>query len=230
MKRNDCVLCAILLSEPDTPFEQVLPDVNPAEQVIRRLPSASLTVDVAPVGLGHCLAIPNRHVLSMAQAAPDELRDVIALTGLAAAAISKVSIDTILIFEHGQCISKDGGGSACGVEHAHVHTLGTDDQAWGRITSTVQFTPVNGLRAVQELADHSHGYLYIEVLGKQAAVSFDETIGPQILRRLVATDGSVPMPLWHWQDMVDLAGSTGLAQTVAANLSFLREHITNVDS
>jgi diadenosine tetraphosphate (Ap4A) HIT family hydrolase len=229
MKKNDCILCAILLNEPDTPFEQVLPDLDPADQVIRRLQSASLTVDVAPVGVGHCLAIPNRHVLSMAQATPAELRDVITLTNLAVEAISAVSTGTVLIFEHGQCVSKEGDDGACSIEHAHVHALGTDEKAWDRITSALEFKEVNGLQGVQQIDRGSHGYLYIEIPGRQSAISFSETGGPQILRRLVSTDGASPMPLWNWQDMVALACSTGLAQALVENLKILRKHITDVD-
>jgi diadenosine tetraphosphate (Ap4A) HIT family hydrolase len=212
-----------LAGRPGTPFEEVLPNVERSQQILAQRSLIAVVADVAPIGRGHCLVVPNRHELSVMQLTSLERRQLADSAYAASRAISAAFGGPVLMFEHGQCHHRSGDQDPCGIDHAHLHVVESDEFAWQRITTAFKFKPHPGVNALCAVENEHSGYLFVEVPNVRAAVSFHPNPPSQVLRRLVARRDSTSGILWNWKDMVLLSEVASLGTQIMETIALFRD-------
>lgn len=221
-----CVLCRVLNGGRETPFTSLLPDCEPSAQVVASNDHAAVVVDVAPLGIGHCLVLPRRHALAVSLLSSGEFSALRAYATLVASAIQATARTPIVCFEHGQVfptahLSEDITTASCGIDHAHLHVL-----AYPHIPPTTiagqTFHELDSPEDILLSAIARQPYLYIEHFGRGQSLCPAVDQPPQILRYVFRDAMANPPPSWHWHDHILFASAYGTRERVRANLRLLQ--------
>ena len=87
--------------------------------ILHRGPTCFVILNLFPYNSGHLMVVPNRHIARLAEATPDELRDMMALTRRAELALTEV------FAPHGMNMGINLGKPAgAGIlDHIHMHVV-----------------------------------------------------------------------------------------------------------
>jgi len=220
---STCHLCTIRDDRANTPFAGLLTDRDHRTQVLSRDDHCLTIIDVAPIGPGHCLIVPARHRLSLAQTSSEEKAAIADAMAMAASAIAAAfSIETVF-FEHGQC-TEGVGVTGCGISHAHLHAVGRRDDAEIDRVGDLDLEPLaNGIQGLNQYQS-SAGYLFVQDgLGNAFACRPGKTASG-LLRSHFAWPGYLAEEShahWSWSDHVTYASLVGTGSRVSANLDAL---------
>jgi ATP adenylyltransferase len=176
---NICRFCARLedLKEP----------VEFHDRVLFESPEFVVTPTVGSIVPGWLLVSPRAHYLSMGQVPENlwsELSEVVDRTATALSAC----FGPVSFFEHGpSCVGTTVG---CGVDHAHLHVVASNDDFLGstlkRLPSNFVMERVAEYRDVQRFALAKIPYLYCERSGLGSFVLTAPSIPSQFFRRALA--------------------------------------------
>lgn len=220
---STCHLCAIRDDPSVTPFARLLKDRNPQSQILARDPHCLTIIDVAPIGPGHCIIVPARHQLSLAQTSPDEKSAILAAMSAVGSAISTVFAHEPVFFEHGQCV-EGRGLTGCGISHAHLHVVARPEGAPVHKIGEVVMDPIVGGIGALERYRSEVGYLFVEdSLGNAYAARPSGPVSG-LLRSHFAWPGYLSGAAragWSWSDHVAFDSLVGTATRVEANLDAL---------
>ncbi|PYR60874.1 MAG: HIT family hydrolase [Acidobacteria bacterium] len=102
-----CVFCDALTSD------------EASSLILHRGPTCFVILNLFPYNSGHLMVVPNRHIARLAEATPDELRDMMALTRRAELALTEV------FAPHGMNMGINLGKPAgAGIlDHIHMHVV-----------------------------------------------------------------------------------------------------------
>ena len=102
-----CVFCDALTSD------------DASSLILHRGPTCFVILNLFPYNSGHLMVVPNRHIARLAEATPDELRDMMALTRRAELALTEV------FAPHGMNMGINLGKPAgAGIlDHIHMHVV-----------------------------------------------------------------------------------------------------------
>jgi diadenosine tetraphosphate (Ap4A) HIT family hydrolase len=218
---SDCLFCEILVGRGGSAFEELFPLRAAEDQVLMRGKALTVIIDVAPIGPGHCLILPNRHELSFGLLEDHEFQELSEVKALLGAVMVSMFGRPPVFFEHGQCLD-NGDDLGCGIGHAHLHCLASGANEKERSLPSGQWTEISGV-PLQKVSAKSAGYLYVEFDGQEY---YSESIrGSHLLRRHFQAVEFGPHDLSAWLDQRMFPESFDTRFRVEVNLSLLREGI-----
>jgi len=100
-------------------FCKALSDSEAAPLVVHRGKTCFAILNLFPYNNGHLMVIPNRHIPSLAAAAPDELSELIALTRVGEIALTEAYAPNGI--NMGINIGKPAGAGI--LDHVHMHVV-----------------------------------------------------------------------------------------------------------
>lgn len=208
-------MCDALALSTDTPYSELFPDADPAEQVLWSTQRAAVLIDVAPLAEGHCLIIPTAHRIALAHATAEEFQELEELKGLFTETLHSAFGVKPVYFEHGQCQNEPDDHRSCAIAHAHLHLVPVGTDCFGSIRARFPFQPLARWSDITTAADGTSGYLYIED-ERGCGLWTARTPQPQALRRCVADALDLEDPAWNWHDQVVHAVAMRTADRVRA--------------
>lgn len=116
---TDCDFCGILRSR--VAIGATNPYVDGFFDVPFRSGEFVAFPDAAPLGPGHVLVVPDRHVLSAARLDADARARLLAVVHHLASELSTPDGTVPWVFEHGSSEADESAG--CGITHAHFHLV-----------------------------------------------------------------------------------------------------------
>ena len=106
-KSSDCVFCAALASEDADPL------------IVLRGATCFVILNLFPYNNGHLMVVPNRHIATLVDARPDELREMMEMTRLSEIALREAfNPEGINV---GINLGKAAGAGI--LEHLHIHLV-----------------------------------------------------------------------------------------------------------
>ena len=106
-KASGCVFCAALASEDADPL------------IVRRGSTCFVILNLFPYNNGHLMVVPNRHIATLVDARPDELREMMEMTRLSEIALREAfNPEGINV---GINLGKAAGAGI--LEHLHIHLV-----------------------------------------------------------------------------------------------------------
>lgn len=225
METANCPLCCITTGSAVTPFERLFPDLAREDQIVAESPLALVAVDVAPIGLGHCIVITRAHRLSMADCPNVEAEEVDRLIVTMSELIRRVTGLPFVAFEHGQR-SEDDHPFGCSIAHAHIHVVATKRASHLDLGSIigVDFQPYRGrLADIDDVALGKH-YLFVRNTYGQAWLANPSKTASQLLRRhFLDADTRNRELKWNWSDQALLSHKLETRERVLGNLAILSQ-------
>jgi diadenosine tetraphosphate (Ap4A) HIT family hydrolase len=220
---STCHLCTIRDDPGSTPFARLLPDRDPGSQVLFRDADCLVIIDVAPVGPGHCIIVPVRHRLSLAQTTEREKSAIIVTMSAVASAISSAFSREPVFFEHGQCV-EGIGVTGCGISHAHLHAVARSEGAALARVGDLTLEPISGGIGSLSRYRSDDGYLFVQDGDGNAFATRPTSPVSGVLRSHFAWPKYLAEAShrgWPWSDHLTYAALVGTASRVAANLDAL---------
>ncbi len=227
-----CPLCCIAGGQAATPFEYLFPELEREDQIVAERSLALAAVDVAPVGLGHCIVMSRAHRLSMADCLKSEIDDVEDLAFTMGGVIFRATDLPFVMFEHGQR-SEDDHPFGCSIVHAHLHVVATTRSPVLDLESIsgVDFQPYEGgLAALDDVVRGEH-YLFVRSMDGRAWLAQPTRTPSQLLRRhfLDAQDSDRDL-MWNWSDQSLLSHHLQTRKRILENLGILRPPLCRPES
>jgi diadenosine tetraphosphate (Ap4A) HIT family hydrolase len=203
---------AELAGEPETHFAELYEGDPPSRIIADGANDVVALVDIAPLAVGHLLAIPRRDFPSFAALDP--------ATWNAWRSLRASLMDTMerlwtrpTAFEHGSSVAMRG--SAC-ITHAHLHLVPGDLELRSRLAADgLDLHPVGDQRDIAAAIGAARPYFYVEGPDGAAFVAAaDVPLRPsQYLRRQAAEALKLSPDEWDWAISVR---RDRLRQTVSA--------------
>jgi ATP adenylyltransferase len=122
-----CVLCEALAREPAEPL------------LLHRGPTAFVILNLYPYNNGHLMVVPNRHVATLTDTAPEELADLMVLARHAEIALNEVYRPQGLNI--GLNLGRSAGAGIADHLHVHVVPRWTGDTNFMSVVGCVRVLP-----------------------------------------------------------------------------------------
>jgi diadenosine tetraphosphate (Ap4A) HIT family hydrolase len=205
IEHNECVFCGndVLKSN----FDAALPIVASIAAYGHGL---LIVPDVAPVGLGHLLVIPELHLHAMTSIPPDEARHLVrAMKSIEEFHEEKYDAGT-LFFEHGGTTSDRGAGC---IDHAHLHCVPSSLAEFKFIAELAEQMGAKCLHETIVDSEMDQPYVYLKYKNQEHYLSADtlpRQFGRMAISKFRSSEESLPFK-WY------LAVETNLSRKLFLN-------------
>lgn len=178
-----------------------IPDAPIENRIIMSTDNFFVVPSVAPLGPGHLMIIPNRHVKSMTSVDSCLSEEFNTLVLRVISKLERRYGSKPFVFEHGIASSCEGG---CGISHAHLHLLPMSNAAKDRVISEVanscgQSVVKFNLFSLLNSTHQDRSYLLVSPNAEDLFLYYGDHWPSQFLRKLIARQ--LELGHWDWNEL-----------------------------